>query len=73
MKTRAVLIGCSGEPIGYVKTSMPSGPVRYYWDWTIDGCPVNVKRGKLSRNKRLLARVLRREVWPCDCLIIGEK
>ena len=54
-KTEAALINHLGAVVGLVTTSQASGRCRYFYFTTIDGTPVNVCPGKLSRSRISLA------------------
>ena len=51
-KTRAYLLDLYGTPISVVETSRKSGAIKYGWEKTINGTPVNLRNGKLSRAEK---------------------
>ena len=50
--TRAYVIGRNGDVIGIIDTHIKSGLIKYGFAKTIDGTPVNLRYGKLSRAKK---------------------
>ena len=51
-KTEAYVLDKFGQVVGIVDTEIKSGRIRYGFQRTIDGTPVNTRVGRLSRNKK---------------------
>jgi len=51
-KTEAYLIDRFGNAISMIRTHLKSGPILYTFDSTIEGDPVNLCPGRLSRSKK---------------------
>jgi hypothetical protein len=59
VKTEAALLDSLGNVISAVYTNQVAGNVRYYYQVTIDGTPVNTRIGKISRSRKNLDKANR--------------